>query len=120
MNPHKVSVLQLFTMQCRYLVPIYQRQYVWTKENQWAPLWEDVLTKAREQLDPRPGRPLSRTHFMGAVVLKALQPNGVEHQSYDVIDGQQRLTTLQVLLMALRDYAASRPTPDTATATFLG
>lgn len=119
MNPHKVSVLQLFTMQCRYLAPIYQRQYVWNRQDQWAPLWEDVLTKAREQLDTRPGRPLPRTHFMGAVVLKALRPDGIEHQSYDVIDGQQRLTTRQVVLTALRDYAATRPVPDPATATFL-
>lgn len=45
---------------------------------------------------------------MGAVVLRGIPPAGLEYQAHEVIDGQQRLTTLQVLLIALRDYSRER------------
>lgn len=107
MHPQKVTAQQLFTMQCRYLVPLYQRQYVWNENDQLRPLWEDVLGKTRELMRPDTGRQ-PRKHFMGAVVLRGLVASGLEYQTYEVIDGQQRLTTLQLLLLALRDYAASQ------------
>lgn len=108
MNPQKVTAQQLFTMQCRYLVPLYQRQYVWNDKDQLQPLWEDVLTKTRELLRPPVFGQVLRKHFMGAVVLRGLVTTGLEYQAFEVIDGQQRLTTLQLLLLALRDYAASQ------------
>ncbi|MBG8553990.1 DUF262 domain-containing protein [Hymenobacter guriensis] len=107
MNPQKVTAQQLFTMQCRYLVPLYQRQYVWNENDQLKPLWEDVLSKTLELMRPNIGRQ-PRKHFMGAVVLRGLVASGLEYQTYEVIDGQQRLTTLQLLLLALRDYATSK------------
>lgn len=105
MNPQKVTAQQLFTMQCRYLVPLYQRQYVWSDKDQLQPLWEDVLTKTHELLRPPVFGQVLRKHFMGAVVLRGLVTTGLEYQAFEVIDGQQRLTTLQLLLLALRDYA---------------
>ncbi|MBP1466241.1 DUF262 domain-containing protein [Candidatus Chloroploca sp. M-50] len=108
MNPHKVTIQQLFTMQCRHLIPIFQRQYVWDARDQWEPLWDDITQKAREVLNITPGGRQLRKHFMGAVVLRAIAPNGLEYQAYEVIDGQQRLTTLQVLMIALRDYSKQK------------
>lgn len=108
MNPHKVTVDLIFTMHSRHLVPIFQRQYVWGEQDQWAPLWQDVILKAQELLTvPLPGRQ-PRKHFMGAVVLRGIPPTGLGYQAYEVIDGQQRLTTLQLLLIALRDYSRER------------
>lgn len=107
MNPQKVTAQQLFTMQCRYLVPLYQRQYVWNESDQLQPLWEDVLAKTLELLRPYTGQ-TPRKHFMGAVVLRMLVTSGLEYQAFEVIDGQQRLTTLQLLLLALRDYATGQ------------
>lgn len=94
-------------MQCRYLVPLYQRQYVWNENDQLQPLWEDVLAKTLELLRPYNGQ-IPRKHFMGAVVLRGLVTSGLEYQAFEVIDGQQRLTTLQLLLLALRDYATGQ------------
>nr|GEX82865.1 hypothetical protein [Tanacetum cinerariifolium] len=51
---------------------------------------------------------IPRKHFMGAVVLRGLVTSGLEYQAFEVIDGQQRLTTLQLLLLALRDYATAQ------------
>jgi hypothetical protein len=107
MNPQKVTAQQLFTMQCRYLVPLYQRQYVWNESDQLQPLWEDVLAKTKELMRPYTGQ-IPRKHFMGAVVLRMLMTSGLEYQAFEVIDGQQRLTTLQLLLLALRDYATGQ------------
>lgn len=95
-------------MQSRHLIPIFQRQYVWDERDQWAPLWEDITQKALELLSPQAGMYQPRKHFMGAVVLRAIPPSGLEYQAFEVIDGQQRLTTLQVLLIALRDYSKQR------------
>lgn len=87
----------------RYVVPLFQRPYVWTEERQWRPLWEDVQAVAEGLLEaPAPvfGAPPVPPHFLGAVVLdQQMIPAGfiaVRH----VVDGQQRLTTLQLLLDA--------------------
>jgi hypothetical protein len=85
-------------------VPLFQRPYVWTLELQWEPLWLDIRTVADRQLDDTP---LNDTipHFLGAVVLEqALVQSGMI-DSRTVIDGQQRLATLQLLLAAARSVA---------------
>ena len=103
MIPNKVTIPQLFMVQCRHLVPIFQRPYVWSQRDQWEPLWEDIARKANEALAANNLQAQPRRHFMGAVVVKSLPAYGLEYPSTEVIDGQQRLTTMQVLLIALRD-----------------
>lgn len=80
----------------RLLVPLFQRPYVWSQEGQWAPLWEDVKRVAdRVALGQKPV-----PHFLGAVVLQQ-QPSAIGNLAVrTVIDGQQRLTTLQLLIDA--------------------
>lgn len=89
----------VFMMPQRLVVPLFQRPYVWNRDKQWEPLWEDVERVADRKL----ARPMERhhPHFLGAVVLQQV-PNPVGlMQQRTIIDGQQRLTTLQLMLDAL-------------------
>jgi hypothetical protein len=93
------TLTQLFALDVRYLVPLYQRPYVWTEERQWAPLWEDIATVANHMLaDDGGAHP--PTHFLGAIVIQQQENPPGTPQRFMVIDGQQRLTTLQLLLSA--------------------
>lgn len=94
------NLQSLFTSRI-FQIPNYQRGYAW-EDQQLRDLLEDL-----EQLPP------GRDHFTGMVVLQATsQPpivdaGGEEHAVFDVVDGQQRLTTLLVLLDAIRREATA-------------
>lgn len=103
MRPFPRTVSNLFEGKWRYQIPLFQRQYVWTRERQWVPLWEDIESKASAP-QPAPGSP-QRPHFLGAIVFKPEPAYGDDVPTRAVIDGQQRLTTLQILLAAMRDVA---------------
>ena len=102
MQPSKLTIQEVFEKERRYIIPLYQRSYVWSEDEQWAPLWDDVRRQAEYSLEGQPGK----THFLGAVVWSVNPIVGRAVARADVIDGQQRLTTLQLCLAALRDYAA--------------
>jgi uncharacterized protein with ParB-like and HNH nuclease domain len=89
----------IFGQPQRFLVPLFQRPYVWNQEQQWEPLWRDVERVALRLLK-NPGAK-HEPHFLGAVVLQQVQSRTGELQERMVIDGQQRLTTLQILFDAL-------------------
>jgi uncharacterized protein with ParB-like and HNH nuclease domain len=69
-----------------YQVPIFQRDYSWEKDD-WEDLWNDI-----EEI------PNDKTHYLGYLVL---QNNKEEEDSFWVIDGQQRLTTLSIIALAV-------------------
>lgn len=69
-----------------YKVPIFQRDYSWEKDD-WEDLWNDI-----EDI------PTEKTHYLGYLVL---QPTTDGEDAYWVIDGQQRLTTLSILALAV-------------------
>jgi uncharacterized protein with ParB-like and HNH nuclease domain/alkylated DNA nucleotide flippase Atl1 len=97
----ETALQELLGGEKQYQVPLYQRTYSWGKD-QLDKLWEDVLQLAED----RENRP-DLTHFIGSLVLApspAISPSGV--QDWLVIDGQQRLTTLSLLLCAVRDRLA--------------
>jgi uncharacterized protein with ParB-like and HNH nuclease domain len=74
-------------------------------DDQWVPLWEDILEKLKQRMDKKS----TSSHFLGAVILEALKKKSTKETSrFLVIDGQQRIMTIQLLLTALRDYAAER------------
>jgi len=100
-QPSKATATELFEGRKHYVIPAYQRPYVWTEEDQWAPLWDDIRRVTESHLDPVV-RPLA-SHFLGAVVFELLQAGSNAMTELDVIDGQQRLTTLQLLLDAVED-----------------
>jgi GNAT superfamily N-acetyltransferase len=83
----------------RLVVPLFQRQYVWNRENQWEPLWNDVVRLTERVLQKPHDR--HHPHFLGAVVLQQVQNPVGTLQERTIIDGQQRLTTLQLLFDAL-------------------
>jgi uncharacterized protein with ParB-like and HNH nuclease domain len=106
MKPANLTVLQLFERQQRYVVPLFQRQYIWSQDRQWEPLWEDISIKAQEILSHNIGqRRELNNHFLGAIVLMAIKVQGLQVWAKSIIDGQQRLSTLQIILIALRDVA---------------
>lgn len=103
MKAAPVTIRQLLENRQRFCVPIYQRHYVWSRDKQWEPFWNDVRTKAIERLN---GRDRRFSHFMGAAVLEARGTvSSRQVTSFQVVDGQQRLTTFQLYLAAVRDYA---------------
>src|SRR5690349_11052044 len=89
----------VFMQPQRLVVPLFQRPYVGNEENRWEPRWNDVVRVAEGVLD----RPAEKhyPHFLGAVVLQQVQKQTGQMQERTIIDGQQRLTTLQLLLDAL-------------------
>lgn len=90
----------------QYQVPLYQRTYSW-KQDQLKRLWEDILKLAEDRVEA-PGA----THFIGSLVLAPSPNNGPAGVSeFLVVDGQQRLTTLSILLCAIRDHLVKTAQP---------
>ncbi len=89
----------VFMLPQRLIVPLFQRPYVWNEENQWEPLWNDVVRVAERLLTSPYEKP--SPHFLGAVVLQQVQNPVGTLQERTIIDGQQRLTTLQLLFDGL-------------------
>lgn len=97
------SLKEIFDVECRYMVPLYQRPYVWNQIEQWEPLWEDISALAERYLRGDMAHP----HFMGAVVLEQIPFPAGALDIRLIIDGQQRLTTLQIVLEAACDFCES-------------
>lgn len=79
----------------QFVIPQYQRGYAW-KSDQWLALWNDLDNLAR--LD-------ATSHFVGMLMLRT------DGSRAEVVDGQQRLTTVMILANALREAAGLKPTP---------
>ncbi len=89
--------LDIFHLPQHLEVPLFQRPYVWDEAEQWLPLWQDL----RRLTDLRLADPYSSAaHFLGAVVVQAQDNQMGNLPARNVIDGQQRLTTLQLLMDA--------------------
>ena len=96
MQASETKLQQIIEGTKQYVVPLFQRPYSW-KKSEWQMLWDD-LNELSESDNPR-------THFMGSIVTIPTTsiPEGVS--KYLLIDGQQRLTTIFILLCAIRDRA---------------
>jgi Protein of unknown function DUF262/Protein of unknown function (DUF1524) len=113
LRPDKISILRLFEDRQQYLIPLFQRGYVWSLADQIHPLWEDLIDRLdavgefkanAEKVGGTEKLRTMRKHFLGTVVIGS--PKGGSSDTIatrEVIDGQQRITTLQILLLALRD-----------------
>ena len=99
MDARKGNIYEILNGNKQFLIPVYQRFYSWDIE-QCKRLWNDIVEMQRKG---------KVGHFVGSIVNIAEQamPTGV--QKYMIIDGQQRMTTLTLLLLALRDYAIKNP-----------
>lgn len=99
MIANRRNLSEIFSPPQQLVAPLFQRPYVWNRESNWAPMWEAI----RETADRRLGEGKSRPHFLGAIVLAQIgTPTGII-LSREIIDGQQRLTTLQLAMSAARD-----------------
>jgi len=99
-DDHQVEVI--LSEGRRFMVPLYQRKYQWA-DNRLEPFWEDVESKAKEVLEGDS----KFEHYMGALILAPIGEReriGVTPR-VQVVDGQQRLTTFQLLLAAIREVA---------------
>ena len=97
MDTRRTTVSQAFPERIQYVVPSYQRNYVWTKEDQWEPLWDDVLEVTRRVLGDESNQ---EPHFLGTIITKPIATGQSRLERWSVVDGQQRLTTLQLLIAA--------------------
>ena len=110
MHTETLTPKDLFQKDVRYIIPPFQRPYVWTQDDQWEPLWEDVRSVAENYLeelkrsgnDEIEAEQRTSPHFLGAVVLKQVPTSTRDIDQREVIDGQQRVTTLQLLLDAIQ------------------
>ena len=84
-----VSVYKLFKDQA-YEIPAYQRDYSWDTE-QWEQMWSDLSDFKSKSADE---------HFLGPLIVTPSEEGG---DTFEVIDGQQRLTTLQIIIAIVRD-----------------
>jgi uncharacterized protein with ParB-like and HNH nuclease domain len=91
-NATEDTVNSLLSRNYRFIVPEYQRQYSWTEE-QWNEFWDD-LTDLDDQ----------KTHFLGSIVVVEKDTAIDELDRFEVVDGQQRLTTISVLLCTIRQH----------------
>jgi len=98
MEAGKRTVKELFQRDIHYVIPTFQRPYVWNQEQQWEPLWNDVRNVAERYAEellvsedhPAEAEEKTGTHFLGAIVLQQIPTPTSEIERREVIDGQQR------------------------------
>ena len=105
MDVEKGSIYKLLNGQSQYIVPVYQRKYSWRKEEQCARLWRDIVAMEQNK----------KLHFVGSIVSVAEKVSLMGVHKSLIIDGQQRMTTLSLLMIALRDYLLDNNLPDKIT-----
>ena len=95
MDIEKGSIYNLLNGQCQYIIPVYQRKYSWRADDHCARLWNDIVKMEKGH---------KKHHFVGSIVSIAEKKALMGVQKQLIIDGQQRMTTLSILMIALRDY----------------
>jgi uncharacterized protein with ParB-like and HNH nuclease domain/alkylated DNA nucleotide flippase Atl1 len=99
----ETNLKQLVQGEKQFRVPLWQRQYTWRIADHRL-LWRDVMEQYARAGD---GITASQSgHFLGSVVLSPVASAASGVASYLIVDGQQRLTTLMLILCAVRDAAA--------------
>lgn len=100
-NTHEMSFHELFSQTTQVRIPLFQREYVWT-EKQFKRMVEeiDVVVSGEDS-----------NRFLGAVIAVRRDANPAEPQPYEIVDGQQRLSTLFLFVLAAA-YVAARNKED--------
>lgn len=84
MSAEPKNLLQIFSGTSKFRIPIFQRDYSW-KDDNWKELWNDIINGFND----------NNKHYLGSVVI-------VDDKDYkEIVDGQQRLTTLSILIKAI-------------------
>jgi len=95
MKASETSLRNLLEGGKQFQIPLFQRPYSWQEEN-WKTLWEDLISLYNDEV--------KGAYFLGPIVTQALPGTADGISPYIVIDGQQRLTTLSIVLAALRNF----------------
>ena len=97
-NTNNNTFRQLMGNGLSYRVPQFQRDYSWGPD-EWDDLWHDIVELFRD--DPEPA------HYLGYLVLQS-----ADNRTFDIIDGQQRMTTLSLLMLAAVSHLTDLASPD--------
>jgi uncharacterized protein with ParB-like and HNH nuclease domain len=93
----KEKLLSYFQNNYQFEIPFFQRGYVWDEEN-WTLLLEHIEVEVEAHRNKQ-----ASEHFIGTIITKPLLSDGFGSQLLELIDGQQRLTTVAIILKALAD-----------------
>lgn len=99
-NANKELLNSFFSNNLQYVVPFFQRPYVWNEEN-WETLWEHISRIAEKTTTDSKSE-----HFIGTLITKQRASSKIGENKLDLIDGQQRLTTFSLLLKAIATKAS--------------
>jgi uncharacterized protein with ParB-like and HNH nuclease domain len=97
LNATKDKLKSYFQGDMQWIVPFFQRPYVWDDDN-WVSFWENILQVYKDYQNGR-----DREHFIGTIIVKQRTAEELGQNQYDLVDGQQRLTTVSILLKCLCD-----------------
>ncbi len=97
-NPNEISIGRVLSNNVQYMVPRYQRKYVWN-EQQWKNLIEDILSSMNVVSEE------DRYHFIGSFIFEK------KNNGWIIVDGQQRLTTITILLAVISKLFAINNEP---------
>ena len=105
MQSEVTTIYEMLRDDVEYVIPQFQRAYAWRREEQWEPLWDDIVNLVQAIADSGSVADTA-PHFMGPLVIQKrdAHPDG-RPPGYIVVDGQQRMTTMLVLLKAVGDVA---------------
>lgn len=94
----------------KFIIPTYQRKYSWTENERYA-LWQDIEESLKSNMN----------HFLGTLSFKENETIGLSTDTlYEIIDGQQRVTTIFILLSTLIDKLPEGKTKNDQRITFIG
>ncbi len=94
-SAQKEKLNSFFQGAMRYVVPFFQRPYVWDLEN-WDNMWESILETYRFYQQEK-----DKEHFIGTLIIKQVPAKKINESNYDLIDGQQRITSIALLLKSI-------------------
>lgn len=97
LSANKEKLHSFFQGTNQYQIPFFQRSYVWKKDN-WEELWDNILEEKQTYAAGQDSE-----HFIGTIIIKQKLSETLGINPFDLIDGQQRLTTICLLLKAIQD-----------------
>lgn len=101
-NANKELLNTFFSNNLQFVVPFFQRSYVWDTDN-WDILWEHIIRIAGNNENMKYSE-----HFIGTLITKKRSDGTIGENKLDLIDGQQRLTTLSLLLKSIATKATGK------------
>lgn len=102
LSANKEKLNSFFSGSSQYHIPYFQRSYVWNIDN-WGQLWEN-LTEELEAYQ----KEKDSEHFIGTIIVKQKRSERLGALEYELVDGQQRLTTTCLLLRAIQDFTTDK------------